>query len=270
MRRKRRLIRGLLLTAAVIYIGICALMLIEQNRLLYIGTVLPPHPASVDFPRFDDASGTQTGWLAAPAGAARGTVVFFHGNDEEAWQSDQDYAGYFTARGWRVVFPEYRGFDFRASEAPAHDSVIADAVATLKLARQRYPGPLWVAGNSLGAGIAAQAAKAGGAQRVLLFVPWDSMSAVAQERYPFVPARLLLWADGTDYNSCTALAGLGAKTYITYAGQDDIIPAHHAQYLAHCLGVPGGQVFALPAATHLDWYEQLTSGQWDSMLGAAP
>ena len=293
MRRKRRLIRGLLLAAAVIYIGICALMLIEQNRLLYIGTVLPPHPAGLDFPPFNDADGTQIGWLAEPYGGPidfgwllapprtspwndapppppRGTIVFFHGNDEEAWQSEQNYASYFTSRGWRVVFPELRGFDFRRGVLPTHDSVIAEAIAVLRLARQRYPGPLWVAGNSLGAGIAAQAAKAGGAQRVLLFVPWDSMSAVAQERYPFVPARLLLWADGTDYNSCSALAGLGAKTYITYAGQDDIIPAHHAQYLAHCLGVPGGQVFALPAATHLDWYEQLTSGQWDSMLGAAP
>lgn len=265
MRRLRRL----LLAAAVIYAGICGVMLIAQNRLLYIGTVLPPHPASVNFLSFNDASGTQLGWLAAPDGAARGTIVYFHGNDEEAWQAAQNYAGYFTSRGWRVVFPEYRGFDFRASAAPTHDSVIADAVAVMRLAGQRYPGPLWVAGNSLGAGIAAQAAQPGGAQRVLLFVPWDSMSAVAQERYPFVPARLLLWADGTDYNSCTSLAGWGRRTFITYAGQDVIIPAHHAQHLAQCLGVPGGQLFALPAATHMDWYEQLTPRQWDRMLAPA-
>lgn len=264
-----KLLRGLLLTGAVIYIAICAFLLLAQNRLLYIGTVLPPHPASVTFPPFDDAGGAQTGWLATPAGTPRGTIVFFHGNDEEAWQSDQDYAGYFTSRGWRVIFPEYRGFDFRAGK-PTHDTTIAEAIAVMRLARQRYPGPLWVAGNSLGAGIAAQAAKPGGAERVLLFVPWDSMSAVAQERYPFVPTRLLLAADGTDYNSCTALAGWGGKIYITYAGQDVIIPPRHARNLAQCLGVPATQIFALPEAGHLDWYGHLTTAQWDGMLAIAP
>jgi pimeloyl-ACP methyl ester carboxylesterase len=96
------------------------------------------------------------------------------------------------------------------------------------------------------------------------------MSAVAQERYPFIPARLLLRADGTDYNSCSALAGLGGKTFITYAGQDVIIPAQHARNLAQCLGVPGAQLFPLPAATHMDWYEQLSPQQWDRMLGQTP
>ncbi len=261
--------RRLLLAVCGIYVGICGFLLIAQNRLLYIGTVLPPHPASVIYTPFNDAAGTQTGWLAAPAGIPRGTVVYFHGNDEEAWQAERNYAGYFTARGWRVVFLEYLGFDFRPGK-PAHDSIIADAIATMHLAQQRYPGPLWVAGNSLGAGIAAQAAQPGGAQRVLLFVPWDSMGAVAQERYPFVPARLLLQADGTDYNSCTSLAGWGDKTFITYAGRDTIIPAHHAQNLAQCLGVPGAKIFALPTATHLGWYDHLTPAQWDSMLTPAP
>ena len=270
MRRARRLAWRLLLVMGLVYASICAFLLIEQNQLLYIGTVLPPHDAPVTLPVFADADGTQTGWVDSPAGQARGTVVYFHGNDEEAWQAASSYGHYFTARGWRVVFVEYRGFDFRAGLAPTHDNVIADAVAAMRQARQDWPaGPLWVAGNSLGSGIAAQAAKAGGAQRVLLFVPWDRMSAVAQERYPLVPTRLLLQADGTDYDSCAALAGLGVPVFITYAGRDDIIPPHHALHLAACLGLPPGQVFGLPGATHLNWYEHLASQQWDLMLGPA-
>jgi uncharacterized protein len=271
MNRARRPARRLLLIACVLYTALCAVLLIEQNRLLYIGTMLPPHDGTVNFPAFNDASGHQIGWVIAPPGPPRGTVVYFHGNDEEAWQAALHYGPYFTARGWRVVFPEYRGFDFRGDLAPTHDTVIADAVADMKLARQDWPqGPLWLAGNSLGAGIAAQAAKPGGAQRVLLFVPWDSMSAVAQERYPFVPTRLLLRADGTDYDSCAALDGPGAPVFITYAGQDDIIPAHHAAHLARCLGLPPARIFFLPAATHLDWYKHLSPLQWDALLAASP
>jgi pimeloyl-ACP methyl ester carboxylesterase len=265
--RLRGLGRRLLLTICFVYAGICALLLVEQNRLLYIGTVLPPHDAPLNLPVFADASGQQIGWVISPSGPALGTIVYFHGNDEEAWQAARSYGPFFTARGWRVVFPEYRGFDFRGDLAPTHDTVIADAVAAMKLARQDWPqGPLWVAGNSLGSGIAAQAARPGGAERVLLFVPWDSMGAVAQERYPFVPTRLLLWADGTDYDSCTALAGLGAPVYITYAGQDTIIPPQHAVHLAHCLGLPPARVVFLPAATHLDWHKHLTAWQWDALL----
>ena len=270
MRRLRRLAWRLLLLAGLGYAGICALLLLEQNRLLYIGTILPPHDAPPPYASFNAADGSQLGWMLAPAGPARGTIVYFHGNDEEAWAAARAYGPYFTARGWRVIFPEYRGFDFRTGLTPTHDNVIAEAVAAMKLAGQRYPGPLWVAGNSLGAGIAAQAAKPGGAQRVLLFVPWDSMGAVAQERYVFVPTSLLLRLDGTDYDSCAALAGMGSRTFITYAGRDEIIPPHHAQHLASCLGVPDGQIFALPAATHIYWYKYLTPAQWDEMLTLPP
>lgn len=269
MKALRRIAVVVLLTAVLAYAGICAMLLVAQNRLLYIGTTLPPHPASIAFAPFNDANGTQIGWLAAPAGPARGTIVYFHGNAEEAWQAEQNYAPYFTSRGWRVVFPEYRGFDFRPGQ-PTHGNTIADAIATAQLAAQRYPGTLWIAGNSLGAGIAAQAARPAGVARVLLFVPWDSMGAVAQERYPFVPTRLLLAADGTDYDSCTALAGLTAPIFITYAALDDIIPAHHAQNLARCLAVPPAQLYNLPQATHLDWYKKLSPAQWDALLATAP
>lgn len=266
MSQARRLLLPLLLLSCLTYAGICGFLLFAQNRLLYIGTVLPPHDPALSLPVFAGADGTQIGWVASPAGPALGTIVYFHGNDEEAWAADENYGPYFTARGWRVVFPEYRGFDFRAGQSPTHDTVIADALAAMRVAGQTWPGPLWVAGNSLGAGIAAQVAQAGGAQRVLLFVPWDSMGAVAQERYPFVPTQALLWLDGTEYDSCAALAGIGAPVFITYAMQDDIIPAHHAQHLADCLDVPADQKFALSDATHLDWYQKLSPADWNNML----
>lgn len=261
----RRWFLRLLALAVLAYAGTCAFLLIEQNRLLYIGTTLPPHGPDVSYPIFADAAGTQLGWVLAPPGEARGTIVYFHGNDEEAWQAARNYGPYFTARGWRVVFLEYPGFDFRPG-SPTHGTVIAGAVAAMKLAAARYPGPFEVAGNSLGAGIAAQAAVPGGAQRVLLFVPWERMSAVAQERYPFVPTRLLLRLDGTDYDSCAALRGRGAQTFIVYAGRDEVIPPRHARALASCLHVPANQVLALPTATHTDWYEVMNAAQWDRVL----
>lgn len=271
MKRARQLGFRLLLTGALLYAGICVFLLLGQNRLLYVGTSLPAYETPLALPHFNDAAGRQTGWVVAPQGAPpRGTVVFFHGNNEQAWEAALDYGPYFTARGWRVVFPEYRGFDFRKSLAPTHDTVIADAVAVMRLARQRFPGgPLWVAGNSLGAGIAAQAARAGGAQRVLLFVPWDSFGATAKERFPFLPIRLLLRAGNTEYDSCAALRGIAAPVFVIYAGQDKTIPPRRAQALAHCLALPKPRVLALSGATHGDWPAQLSPAQWDILTSPA-
>jgi pimeloyl-ACP methyl ester carboxylesterase len=269
--RRRRLLFYPLALAILAYAGLCGLLLYGQDRLLYIGISLPLHDPGLHIPAFRNAAGQQIGWLATPEGRPLGTVVYFHGNHEEAWQAVQRYGPYFTQRGWRAIFFEYPGFDFRSREQPTHDGVIAGAVADMRLARHDFPdGPLYVAGNSLGAGIAAQAAGPGGAQRVLLFVPWDSMSAVAAQKFPLVPVRLLIRMDGTDYDSCAALADMGRKTFITYAGLDRIIPAPHARHLAQCLGIPPAQTFALPRATHLDWFDYLTPAQWDAMLTLPP
>ena len=253
--------------AALTYAGICGYLLLNQNRLLYVGTALAPHDAPITLPPLTDAAGHTIGWIDAPAGTPVGTVLYFHGNNEEAWAAAKDYGPFFTARGWRVVFAEYPGYDIRAGETPRHDTVIAEARALARRIQQAYPGaPFFIAGNSLGAGIAAQAAPAADPARVILFVPWDRMSAVAQERYPYVPVRLLLDADGTDYDSCAALAKLSARVFIVYAGQDHTIPPHHAQALAACLSLPPAQVVALPKAGHDDWDTQLSAAQWNTLL----
>jgi hypothetical protein len=265
----KRTILGVSLLAALAYAGICGYLLLNQNRLLYVGTALAPHDAPVNLPPLTDETGKPIGWVAEPAGMPLGTVLFFHGNNQQAWEAARDYAPFFTAHGYRAVFPEYPGYDMRAGETPRHDNVLAEARALAVRMRQTYPGaPLIIAGNSLGAGIAAQAAAAGSPARVLLFVPWNRMSAVAADRYPYVPVRLLLDADGTDYDSCAALNPLRGKVFIVYETHDETIPAHHALALAACLGLAPDRVFGLAQGGHGDWDKQLQPPQWDALLAA--
>ena len=257
-------ILSLLGLAAAIYIGICAYLLINQNRLLYVGIKLPPHaPGAAPLPALRAPNGRFLGWLVSPPGPAKATVVFFHGNDSQAWGVAHDYASPFLAQDDRVIFPEYPGYDMRRVEHPNHNFVIRDARQTLQAIRKTYPNqPIWVAGDSLGAGIAAQVAASVDPQRILLFVPWDRMSDVAAERYPYVPVHFLLWADGTDYNSCSALAGLQKRIFVVYAKQDTVIPAPQALALAKCLGVPDSHVLMLPKGQHAAWYKHMTAHDW--------
>jgi uncharacterized protein len=266
----KRTLLGLLLLAALAYAGACSYLLYNQNRLLYVGTTLAPHDAPVNLPPLVGANGKAIGWVTQPSGTPIGTVLFFHGNNQQAWEAARDYAPFLTAHGYRAIFPEYPGYDMRAGETPTHASVLAEARALAAQIRQAYPSaPLIIAGNSLGAGIAAQAAASGSPARVLLFVPWDLMSAIAAERYPYIPVKLLLDADGTDYDSCAGLTPLRGKVFVVYEDQDRTIPAHHAQTLATCLGLPPAHVFALPQGGHSDWDKQLTPAQWDALLAPA-
>ena len=61
-----------------------------------------------------------------------------------------DYAARLTALGQRVLLAENPGYGSRPGQ-PGEAALVADAAATLAAARRQFPGPLLVAGDSLGA-----------------------------------------------------------------------------------------------------------------------
>ena len=267
-----RLFRSGLILAGVGYAALAGFAYFLQDRLLYVGASMylpsldPAKRVARKLTSIPDAAHKAWAWVAQPKGRVKATVLFFHGNSKRADKTAGNYASYFTNRGYRVVFAEYPGYGFREGVSPTHDVVIADAKQLIAAVRARYrESPLWVAGESLGAGIAAQVAAEAKPERVLLFTPWYRLSDVAAEDLKFLPVQMLLNAD---YDSCKALAGLAAKTYITYAEQDWIIPAHHARSLIECLHTPPGHVIALPGIGHNHWARTLSLGQWDELLAA--
>lgn len=166
-----------------------------QDRLLYFPQRVPveqltsnglqPWPSAQDF----------RGLLAQPAGAARGTVVVFHGNAGHAGHR-AFYAHALVPLGWRVVLAEYPGYGPRGG-APGEATLVEDARQTLALVRQAWPGPVLVLGESLGAAVAAGAAalSADLVSGLLLVTPWDRLAHVAAIHYPWLPARWLLRDD---------------------------------------------------------------------------
>lgn len=60
--------------------------------------------------------------------------------------------------GLRVILAEYPGYGPRPGQ-PGEAALVRDAAETLARVREQFPGPLLVAGESLGAGVAAAVAK---------------------------------------------------------------------------------------------------------------
>ena len=238
-----------------------------QDRLLYYPDKAPLAEMTGPGLRAWPGSGEFRGLLAEPAGPARGTVVVFHGNAGHAGHRGY-YAAALVPLGFRVILAEYPGYGPRDGKL-GEKSLVGDAEATIDLAHRRYGGPLLVAGESLGAAVAAQAAvrrrdKVAG---LLLITPWDRLANVAAFHYPWLPVKWLL---RDSYDSAAHLAAFDRPVLVAVAERDSIVPARFGRALYGGITAPK-RLAVIPGAGHNDWLDA-TDGAWwrgalDFLLG---
>lgn len=202
------------------------------------------------------------GLLAAPAGPARGTLLLFHGNaghaGHRAW-----YGEVLTGLGLRVILAEYPAYGPRPGRL-GEAALVGDAVETVARVRRQFSGPLLLAGESLGAGVAA-AAYAQAPEEIaglLLITPWDRLESVARHHFPWLPVGWLL---RDRYDSARHLAAARLPVALLIAAQDSVVPARFGQALYE--GLPGPKRrWMVPAADHNNWMEHLAAGTWPAMV----
>ena len=122
----------------------------------------------------------------------KGTVLVFHGNADAAYHRIY-YIDALVKQSLRVILAEYPGYGGRNGH-PSEKVFVDDALETLRLAYELYGTPLLLWGESLGSGVVSSliAQTEVPIKGVILFLPWDSLSQLAQTHYRFLPARLLL------------------------------------------------------------------------------
>lgn len=233
-----------------------------QNKLLYY-----PDKASVEallapgLQAWPDR-GAFRGLLAEPAGAARGTIIVFHGNAGHA-----GHRGYYPAAlndlGFRVILGEYPGYGPRGGEL-GEKSLVADAEGTISLAWERYGAPLVVFGESLGAAVAAEAAarQKDKVTGLLLFTPWDRLENIASLHHPWLPVKWLL---KDPYDTAAHLASFPRPVLVAVASRDSIIPARFGLALYEGLAAPK-RLALIQGADHNDWINFTGEGWWSDAL----
>lgn len=229
-----------------------------QDRLLYFPARAPlaelVSPQLAAWPSASDFRGL----LAEPIGRARGTMIVFHGNAGHAGHR-AFYAQALTRLGLRVVLAEYPGYGPRDG-ALGEKSLVEDAAQSLALAHRLYGAPLLVAGESLGAGVAAAAAAR---QRevvsaVLLITPWDRLERVAAHHYPWLP---VTWMLRDRYDSTAHLASIARPVMVAVAARDQIVPARFGIALYEALPEPK-RLATIEAAGHNDWVDHVDAAWW--------
>ena len=257
------LFKAFILSVAVMIISGCDM----QNRILYYPGSSAPSEESLkadNIKRWQSSASDYRGLVAAKdAGGPKGTIVVFHGNAGIA--ADRTYyLNDLGTLGYRVILAEYPGYGGRKGEL-GEKAFVRDAGETVRLASEKYGGPLFLLGESLGCGVAAAVAKVTPVKidGIVLITPWDTLASIAREKFPFLPVRLLL----TDrYDTIGNLRPFKGKIAVVGAERDEVIPLAHARKLYDSLPGTARRMWTMQGVGHNDWPMHVNPTWWKEIM----
>jgi pimeloyl-ACP methyl ester carboxylesterase len=187
------------------------------------------------------------GWLVKAAGARAPLLLYFGGNAEEvSWLVAEAP----RLPGWSLLLVNYRGYG-RSEGRPGERALLADGLHLYDWARARAdvdPARVALMGRSLGGGVAVHVAASRPVIGVVLVTPFDSLTAVAQHHYPWLPVRWLL---RHRFDALGQAPAVRAPLLCVVAGRDRVVPPAHAARLYAAWAGPRRWV-ELPGAGHND------------------
>jgi pimeloyl-ACP methyl ester carboxylesterase len=223
------------LALVIFAIGAFIMLTALQRHLIYFpntaqAQALEKMAARSGLQPWRDSAGKTIGWRTPEGPGARYRMLVFHGN-----------AGYALDRvyfvnglrqlvdQWDVFLFEYPGYGAREG-APSEDSFKATATQALEVLLADDSSPVFIAGESLGSGVASYLASTFQDQvaGLLLVTPFSSLTDVAAHHYPFLPVRMLL---SERYNSTEALVRYRGPVAFLLAGRDEVVPRELGQQL---------------------------------------
>lgn len=258
-----RMLLNLLIMLAVAYLAVVLLVYFGQSRLVYFPEKQlsnTPEAIGLDYSSVNIA--TSDGeilhgwWISVPA--AKGTVLFFHGNAGNI-SHRINYLAMFKRLGYNTLLFDYRGYG-QSSGVPSESGTYLDAQAAwryLTETRGIAPERIVIFGESLGGAVAAWLTAQEKPGLLALASTFTSVPNLAAKLYPFLPIR---WIARFDYDTLKYLQSVTCPVFIAHSPQDEIIPFEQGQQLfqaapepKHFLELEGGHnigfIFMQPAWT---------------------
>ena len=197
-----------------------------QSQLIFPTHAVPragPWPAGAERLTLTTPDGHELAGIRIPADqpAAQPTLLLGFGGN--AWNG-QDVAEYLheVFSDEEVVAFHYRGYA-PSTGNPSAQALIADAPLIYDLAVERLkPSRIIAIGFSIGSGIAAQLVAARKLDGLILVTPFDSLKAVAQSMYPWLPIGPFF---EHEIDAASALERLKLPVAIIAAERDQVVPA---------------------------------------------
>lgn len=199
---------------ALVYVAVCVLVFVAQRSLIYF-----PQPSSLgdrDKTVVVPASDAQVLASVRPRPGPK-AVVYFGGNAEDVTLSVPGLVAAFPEHALYLL--QYRGYGGSGGK-PSETALVRDGLALFDLAHREHAS-VEVVGRSLGTGIAVQVASARPVARLVLVTPYDSLLAIAQAQFRFLPVS---WLMLDRYESWRHAPKVTAPTHVIAAEHDEVIP----------------------------------------------
>jgi pimeloyl-ACP methyl ester carboxylesterase len=255
-----RAIGGLLVLAAVAYLGAIVWLIANETRLVFnadpvFGGRRPAQPYEQVDTRPVDGSGPPVAraWLlpATDGAATKPWVIFLHGKDQNiAARMNILHVERLRALGVNVIAPEYRGFG-GVGGVPTEAGLDEDVTYWYDYLRQQKhvePTRIVIYGWSLGSAVAVTLAAHVNEAAVILEGAPASVVAIGQQRYPLFPVRLLI---RNPFESILRVGAIHAPLLFLHSPDDVVIPIAEGRRLFEAARPPkqfvevsGGHVHA--------------------------
>jgi hypothetical protein len=206
-----------------VYVLLVLLVYFRQRSMLYF----PTHHASSSALKPWTDGGRVIGYCREIPNS-HAVWLMTHGNGGQA--ADRDYVLSRMSGQDSLYVLEYPGYGAREG-SPSLESMNDAASEAYHILRSRYTNtPVCVLGESIGSGPACSLAREKTPpDKIVLVVPFDSLSSVASERFFFLPVRLML---RDRWNNVEALKQYTGQVDIFGAVEDTVVPIAHAWALA--------------------------------------
>ena len=238
-----RVMWSLLVSVALAYACVLALVYLFQSRLIYfpeVGRAVAATPQAYGL-RFEPVTITTednerlSAWWV-PVENAAGAVLFFHGNAGNI-SHRIDYLEMFNRLRYSTLIVDYRGYG-QSTGSPGEEGTYRDARASwdyLRHARAAREQDIVVVGESLGGAVAAWLAARERPRAVVLASTFTSVPDLGAQVYPFLPVRLL---SRIRYDTLAAVKAIKSPLLVAHSREDDIIPYAHARALYDAANEP--------------------------------
>lgn len=237
MRRKLAILAGTLLFG---YVAACLFLFAAQRSFIY----QPQPPArGVALPTLRLPTDDGDVLVSTQTGSGPDAVLYFGGNGEQVALSLPAVATAYPEH--TIYLMNYRGYGGSAG-SPSERALFADAVALFDRVRTRHHHVV-VVGRSLGSGVATYLASVRPVAAIALVTPYASIEALAAERFPHMPIRLLLL---DPYRSDSHAERVTAPTLLIAGGQDRVIPLSSTRQLLAAFPAGVARLTIVPAAGH--------------------
>ena len=231
------------LVALAIYLAVCLLMYLAQDRLLYFPTpeIKRPGVQSLSVKRGEV---TVKVWTTLHPNS-RPALLYFGGNGEDVGANLRDFDRALPDHAIYLV--NYRGYG-GSTGRPSEAALIGDAEAIydqLAASHER----IVVVGRSLGSGVATALASERAVAGLILVTPFDSVANVGAAHYPWLPVR---WLIKDPYDSASRIGKVKAPVLVLVAEDDEVIPRPRTDALIAAAPAARTHTVVIPGATHND------------------